>query len=656
MDNKFINTCKSVSCLVILLLFIGVIGCKSQKRPTTLSKKNSEPIKMDTSLIPPKAFNKNAILTEIHPLSKNIESFLDTQDDFPDFEPSGINRSVYLTLIEAQVRAMLKYQDDDGRIIDPVEKAEKYYTTPCFSHAVSALVVSSTITSDSDLAKRGMKALDVSLTDMVNASVNGNHGDFYTWPVMLAYNSYKPFASDSQLKSWDKKLQSLDIEKLYAFYNQERNLNWILVHASGEFLRAKEGFTSFEYPERMIKYQLGNFTDLGMYDEHGNPFAYDIFARHYLNGMLQLDYRGAHYLTLRDNLWKGAWTSLFIQSPSGELPTGYRSSHHIWNEAEQCVVFEIYAGAYAKAGYKKEAGAFKRAAMLSLKSMQNWVREDGSGFIVKNRFPIEKKHAYERYSVHTCYNMLAMSMLAQAWQFSNESIKEFAAPADTGGFVIPILEPFHKVFANSSGTYVEYDTNGDQEYNPTGILRVHVKGGHPQLGPSDGIAENIGGSNNVLALGLSWQNDNGSWVSLAKSKNTTPIVRIIEENKLLVKFSITHHLKDSITNKDAELIETITIKDGVVTVLNKFTGIKGNKKLIWPILVNDGAQNVSVKVQNRSVSLSLDGKGTQLSIDSPEDVEFQRSGEQYDHRNGIAEIVYVVFKDNTLTYSLRSKD
>ena len=51
-----------------------------------------------------------------------------------------------------------------------------------------------------------------------------------------------------------------------------------------------------------------------------------------------------------DILWRGAWTSLFMQSPFGELPTGYRNSHHIWNEAEQAVIFEIYASAYAKSG------------------------------------------------------------------------------------------------------------------------------------------------------------------------------------------------------------------------------------------------------------------------------------------------------------------
>lgn len=109
-------------------------------------------------------------------------------------------------------------------------------------------------------------------------------------------------------------------------------------------------------------------------------------------------YAGVQDLSSGGN-YATAWMSLFMQSPFGELPTGFRSSHHIWNEAEQCVIFEIYASEYAKLGYTKEAGAFKRAAMLSLGSISQWIREDGSGYIVKNRYPKEARHGYEKYSV-----------------------------------------------------------------------------------------------------------------------------------------------------------------------------------------------------------------------------------------------------------------
>ena len=524
----------------------------------------------------------------------------------------------------------------------------------CYAHSVAALVTSSYIEKDDELALSGMQALDISLTDMVNATVNDNHGDFYTWPVMFAYELYKPFASEERVKSWDNKLNLIQIDKLYRTYNKAEGNNWVLVHTAGEFLRACLRFTSFDYVEKMLGFQLPNFTDLGMYNEGGNPLPYDLFSRHYMCGMLFQNYEGQFVNPLRDALWKGAWMSLFMQSPFGELPTGYRSSHHIWNEAEQCVVFEIYASEYANLGLKKEAGVFKRAAMLSLNSIGNWIREDGSGYIVKNRFPIEKRHAYETYSVHTCYNMLACSMLAQAWQFSDNSVAEQPAPADVGGFVVPVLKPFHKVFANANGTYLEYDTNGDQKYNPTGILRMHVKGGHPQLGPSDGAASYYSGEGVSLATGLSWQNADGTWSSLAEQKTEPQKVEILEENPNSVKFQIVYNLENA-SSKNITIVETIGIKDGIITVENEISGVSGKKRLSWPMLVFNGANNVDVEMSNSSASLELNGKGVRFSVLEPQESKLSRSGVSLDHRNGIVEAIYAEFAGNKISYQLQAK-
>ncbi|WP_158655196.1 hypothetical protein [Flavivirga eckloniae] len=609
------------------------------------------------ALIPLGALSKKGVENDMHPLSENINVFLQNQEKAESFTPTGLHRKDYLKIIDAQVRAMIKYQDKDGRIIDPVENVEKYYTTPCFAHSVAALVASSHIDVNDSLALRGMKALDISLTDMVNATVNGNHGDFYTWPVMLAYETYKPFVSKEQLKSWDDKIHSIQVEKLYRTYNKPKENNWVLVHTAGEFLRAKSGFTNYDYVEKMLGLQLSNFTDLGMYNEHGNPLPYDLFPRHYLSGMLQLEYKGPQATSLRHYLWKGAWTSLFMQSPFGELGTGYRSSHHIWNEAQQCVVFEIYANAYARAGREKEAGAFKRAAMMSLNSMNQWIREDGSGYIVKNRFPIENKHGYERYSIHTCYNMLATSMLAQAWEFSNNEIEELPSPADIGGFVLPIVNPFHKIFANAAGTYLEYDTNGDQKYNPTGIIRVHLKGGHPQLGPSDGIASYINKDKKSVALGPLWQNEEGTWVSLSEQKNKSSKVEILESNTKEAKFRITHDITNpGKKSSQVTIIETISITDGKVVVKNEFKGVVGNKRLTWPMLVYDGKDRVNVQLTESMASLELKGKGVQFNVETPKNVSLKRKQVELKHRNGICDVAYAEFSENTVIYSLTPKN
>ena len=635
---------------IILLFGVSIFGCNSSDKAKDSRKSDLPSVANDIAMIPQYALTSSALTQNDHPLWENINTFLKEQEVKSEFEQSGLQRDDYLKVIESQVRAMIKYQDDHGRIIDPVEKEEKFYTTPCFAHSVSALVASSRINIDDDLAMRGMKALDISLNDMVNATVNGNHGDFYTWPVMLAYNMFKPFTGEERLKSWDDKIESIRISKLYQTYNKPKQNNWVLVHTAGEFLRAQGGFTSFDYVEKMLGYQLANFTELGMYNEHGNPLPYDLFPRHYLSGMLQQNYKGEHALALKENLWKGAWTSLFMQSPFGELPTGYRSSHHIWNEAQQCVVFEIYASAYAKLGREKEAGAFKRAALLSLGSINRWVREDGSGYIVKNRFPIENKHGYEIYSMHTCYNMLAASMLAQAWQFSNNDIKELPSPADVGGFVLPILEPFHKIFTNADGTYLEYETKGDKMYNPTGIIRAHIDGANPQLGPSNGLAPLFSGEGVYLATGPSWQNETGKWISLAEHNPESQKVEVLQEHTDSVQFQIIHELCKE--GKQCSIQETISIKEGKIIVQTEFKGIKGRKRISWPMLISDGKDDVAVELTENSASLILNEKGVRFSILVPEVAELKKSGTSINHINGIAEAIHAEFSGTTVTYVL----
>ena len=619
------------------------------------SGKAQRPNERRHSLVPEQMLIRREIPDSLHALAERINRLLLTDSDQPEtFEVTGLNKNDYLNLIEGQVRAMLPYQDKDGRIIDPVDQVEKYYTTPCYAHSIAVLVASSYIGKDEVLAQSGIKALEVSLEDMRYARVNGNHGDFYTWPAMLAYELYKPYVSAERLKQWNEKIKDIKIENLYATYDKQEGNNWVLVHTAGEFLRASNGFTSFEYMEKMLGLQLPNFTALGMYNEWGNPMAYDLFARHYLSGMLFRNYKGEYLDLLKNHLWKGAWTSLFMQSPFGELPTGYRSSHHIWNEAEQCVVFEIYASEYARQGFEKEAGIFKRAAMLSLRSIQQWIREDGSGFIVKNRFPKEARHGYERYSVHTCYNMLTCSMLAQAWQFSYDNIAEQPAPADVGGFAIPVLKPFHKIFANVDGTYLEYDTRGDQMYNPTGILRMHIKGAHPQLGPSDGAASYYSGDGVSLATGLSWQNKDGSWSSLAEQKTEPQLVEIIEEKPTSVKFRLVYNLDDSTNN--VSITETIHLEDGIITVDNEISGPEGKKRLNWPMLVFDGQDSVDVDMSRSSITLALNGKGVRFSLKPPVDAIIKRSDVQLDHRNGIVEAAVAEFSGHKISYQLQAKD
>ena len=46
----------------------------------------------------------------------------------------------------------------------------------------------------------------------------------------------------------------------------------------------------------------------------------------------------------------------------------------------------------------------------------------------------------------------------------------------TGGFVTETSKDFHKIFLNSNGYFLEFDTNADFHYDANGLGRIHKKG------------------------------------------------------------------------------------------------------------------------------------------------------------------------------------
>ena len=117
-------------------------------------------------------------------------------------------------MIAGQVLAMRQYQDDEGRIIDPVEGVEKFFTTPCYAHSVAVLAKAG-YPIEKEVVESGMKALDVSLEDMAAAKAPGGHGDFFTWPIVFACELFDAFASDQRKETWSRNLGQIDPERAY---------------------------------------------------------------------------------------------------------------------------------------------------------------------------------------------------------------------------------------------------------------------------------------------------------------------------------------------------------------------------------------------------------------------------------------------------------
>ena len=539
--------------------------------------------------IRPPVATVSALLSPVkHPLQAQIDQTMKTPIAI---QPTGLTRDDYLKHVAGQIGALRQYQTPDGNLIDPVGKIAQF-APACYAHCVATLAASGYAT-DPELLESGMRAMDFSVSILEKRGpvdkTAASHVDFYIYPCMLALELFARTAPRERVKAWRQRLAALDPAKTYHSYNGASN-NWTLVHTGGEFLRAIHGMTDLAYVNHALKIQRSHMTPQGLYCEAGAPFAYDAFSRYFLTGMLDHGYQNND---CRDACWKGAWTSLLIQSPTGEMPTAYRSAQHGWNEAELAAIYECYATGHAQAGRLQEAGAFKRGARLALRSLNQWLRPDGSGYIVKNRFPITARHGYESYSAHVNYNLLACSQLCSAWLSADDTIAERPAPADVGGFIIELPE-FNMVIANAAGNYLEYMTHGNKIYNPAGLIRIHLRGGHPQLGYSDGIMEK----------------------SAAEPQNA--------------KVEVLKQADDGVSFRCRG--ETITVTVAGITVETQ-TPIR------FPMLIDDGQEKTDVSIAGNQLRLCSGGRGISVTIENPATATWQRTGKLFNHHNGKVEEV-----------------
>jgi len=217
--------------------------------PAVVSGQTNGTTPPPSCLLPPAALDADSLDAAAHPWADRINAFL-RQAAPADFQPTSLTRDDYLRVIEGQVRAMRTCQNGEGRIVDPVEKKEMYYATPCYAHSVAVLAASGRV-ADADLIETGMKALDVSVRDMARSAIPGQHGDFFTWPAMFAYELYQNMATDEREAAWARELRAVEPRKLYRAYLNSAN-NWGVVNLAGEYLRHRAGFTSLKYVEKSL--------------------------------------------------------------------------------------------------------------------------------------------------------------------------------------------------------------------------------------------------------------------------------------------------------------------------------------------------------------------------------------------------------------------
>jgi len=518
-------------------------------------------------------------------------------------------------MIRGIVNFFREHQDANGAIIDPFDKKERQYATPAFACAAAALVASGEAP---ELRAPAERAFAWAARTLSAGQAADHHEDFFTVLLMharqmLQVRSALPGATAGVLD-----IPPFDPEKVYRDVKRETH-NWNVVAISGELLRFQAGLAADDlFVENYLGAQIKRFNEYGMYRDPNDPMAYDLFPRLWLTDMVFHGYAGSHWEELDRLTASGAMTSLLMQSPLGELPAGGRSGAHQWNEAQQAATFEMMATRLMRgeritslpyAGGAQLAGAFKRAAHLSLLSMRRWVRPSGELWIVKNRFAPEQRYGYESYSFHSQYNLLAAAMLAIAWQHANDNIEEWPTPAETGGFAFEIRDGFDKLFANAAGTFVEYELNGDAHYNPTGIIRVHfpkeaVLNDGAVAKPSYGIGRFRPSLS--LALGPVWEG--GALSDHARGSADPARVRVLGQNTDTVEFEVRYE------NSGCPITERVRLRRDVLRVRDEI-GCASRAAANIPFLVNDGEKEFTKGAEFRV--LSRDGQARRLNVTAP---------------------------------------
>lgn len=551
--------------------------------------------------------------------------------------PTGLTRADYLRIIAGEIDFWKTKQNSSGAIIDPYTNSEIQYSTPAFAHAAATLVAYANRT---DLIETASKAMDWATLRLGQGLAASNHDDFYPGMLAHALILLEPQVPASRVAAWKA---NLNFNPYTVYTHAAGDFNWNVVASSGESLLQKLGIrtTNTQFVAQSWLGQGKYFTSpYGLYME--GPVAYDHFPRIWFEDALEQGYAGPGSTEVKTAMDRAAITSLFMQSPWGEMPAGGRSAQHQWNEAEQCVTYEIYASKAKAAGDARLAGAYKRGAHLGLASMFRWVRPSGEMQIVKNWVNPSSRHGYEGYSYHSQYNLLPMAMLSMAYEYAaaTEDVSERAAPADTGGFVFKI-DGLDKVLANAGGTYVELDTTADHHYDATGLIRVHRKGVSPQLGPSDSLlsaASYNSPNDSTVTTGVcvSWQDFGGTWHTLGEMGDTeidSAVVTTISQSPSHVVFDVTY---TGSMGGVATVIEHYTVTPDGVQLTTELPGYFGPLRYVWPVLSSDGKTSSTINVTGNTVSVSQGGPAQTFTAPGAQSVRVETNA--YSNHNGWARL------------------
>jgi hypothetical protein len=543
-------------------------------------------------------------------------------------EPTGLTRRSYLEPIEGCVDYFRSLQAESGAIIDPQKEVEFQYSTPCFAYA-AALVAAER--DRADLLAPAMRAFRFAAKALGERTAANGHEDFYPAPLAHAFRLLAGRVPAEELAAASAPLGKFDP---YATYRKKpggsglSGSNWNCKALAGHHmlvrlgLHAEDGYAAHSLLGQGLLFN----NEFGLYAE--GPMTYDAFPRAWLGDMLDWGYDGPGSDRLREALERGALSSLLMQSPTGELPAGGRSSHHLWSDALQSTIFERGAGEALAHGDLALCGVFKRAARRALAAMLPWRRASGEFFVVKNRKEPSARHGFEPYTSHSQYNLLAATALGFAHELAgrSDSVPEQWTPAECGRSLFHVESGINKLFASVDGTQVELATAPTPRQTPLGLIRIQMRGLPGLLPMTDGLPhdplfELPGSLPGGIALGLAWPDERGRAQALdgsllgslagARHGETSVTVEELDSQQNASSFLVRY---DRTGAGPPTILERYDIRAGHVSVAFSWSGWDGPVMLRWPVFAGDGASEARVSRDGHVISSSFQGATARFAV------------------------------------------
>lgn len=550
------------------------------------------------------------------------------------WQPTGVDRNIYLDIMEPIVRNAANWVDERGAVIDPVIKREWNQTSCRFASPGAILLRFGRIP---ELKETVFKVMDYCCAKLPTLRRNESP-DFWMRELVTALRALENIAPKERLELWKKQLASVEPEVVYYRVKPDhidlhKLHNWVVYSSCGEAMRQGYGIGGGkwlwgrEFFDIYMTAQLRNFNANGLYRDPNDPFTYDFTTRLQFVAALSFGYDGKLDAVLKDILDRGAKTTLLYMSPSGCAPFGGRSALFNFQEGIISALCEYHAAVY-KESDPQLAGAFKRQAHLSAVEVKKHFTTSAQPFHIKNRFPQNSRFGCDSYGHYSVYSLYAASVLGMAALLADDTIAELPCPSEKGGYSFAMPDSFYKVFGNAHGHTLQFNFSRDVRNDSVGLGRIMLKHGTYAALPVLPFTANpsyiIPGKKENASITAVWQDEQNNRVNGADGVDRWEHLPGKDGN-----FKVIQHYRS------CRIIWDCRMEKSAVTVEISLEGKYSNAHVTLPLLKDNGAEKWNAAINGNELKIGS------LRIENLSGSGFTAGDKELANRSGIYRIYQI---------------